>query len=184
MYIHCLIWIWIFELRCTVSIYVWMFNVFDWFHIFHVFCITEGTHCKVGLDCEWKTLSCIMSSPKQKIWMHCAVLSPTVVIIVKKGQNSIRTTKNDTNKRSESFYIGSKGFAIQNSIISEMFLCMVNVMGYGIQHFLEIIQHQYVMKLKNTNRLINCFTGNECVVVRVGVIQFWCTKQYKVNLIT
>ncbi len=52
---------------------------------------------------------------------------------------------NNTNKIFEIFYIGFKGLIIQNGIISEMFLCIVNVMEYGIQHFLQIIEHQCVM---------------------------------------
>ncbi len=81
----------------------------------------------------------------------CSIVINSSYYSQKKVRISLRITENHTNKRLESFYIGFKGFAIQNSIISEMFLCMVNVMEYGIQHFWQTIHHQYFMFYKLFN---------------------------------
>ncbi len=54
-------------------------------------------------------------------------------------------TMNNTNARSNLFYIGIDALIIQIGMVCDMFLYMANVMEYGIQYFLQTVEHQYFM---------------------------------------
>ncbi len=87
-----------------------------------------------------KTLLIIMTLQHQnRIYQHNIHLFINVNNYTKNEERLLpEITINNTNTRSNSFYI-------QNVMVCEMFLCMANVMKYDIRHFLQIIEHPYVM---------------------------------------
>ncbi len=83
---------------------------------------------------------------KNRIYEH--IMDPFIKIThhaKNLNQSSSGIVGNKTNNLLKLFYIGLKGLTIQNSIISEMFLRMVNLMEYDTHHFLQIIEHKYIM---------------------------------------
>eukprot|EP01084_Bolivina_argentea_P290464 498944_1 len=88
-----------------------------------------------------------MSLPHKTEYKNIFCTHSSILILILKMRSDYYQgiLMNNTNARSNLFYIGIDALIIQIGMICDMFLYMVNVMEYGIQYFLQIVEHQYFM---------------------------------------